>query len=108
MARRKKPIIKKAVNLNAEIASDDASFNGVIEALTPDNIHLRTSPEQAYFLFEREMELTIRLSSDETVSLFCNATSSHIHNHPTHGLINSVNLKVTEPSTKFQELLSLG
>jgi hypothetical protein len=108
MASRIRSKLKKNVNLNAELVSADASLSGVVETMSPDDVYVRTSPDQASFLLEKELKLNIQLSSEETISLLCNATSSHIHNHPVHGLVNRVSLKVMGQSVRFKEFFTLG
>ncbi len=105
MASQIKPQFKKSVNIDVELVYDDTRLLGIAETLTPDDIYVRTPPGQASFDLEKELKLNIKLSPDETISLLCNATYLHIHNHPTYGLINNISLKISKPTREFKKFL---
>jgi hypothetical protein len=95
------------VSLAAKLVSGGKSYAGIIGDLSKNSIYMRSVLTKTAIDFNPEttLELKFQPPSGETLNLHCEALWLHLYKTPSHGLTNSMCLRIIDPSPKYKEFL---
>lgn len=105
MAEERRGSKRAIANLKAEFTADSNTYTGVIENLCVEGICLTADTTEAArdFIPGTSIKLRFQIPSGETLNLYCLIIWLHTCRVPSHGLTNSMGIKIIDPPLRYKE-----